>query len=118
MSSYELCDMWKSLESKSRQRIYAIIDFHATWCGPCKKFAPKFKELRSQYPDIIFANYDVDEYPKLADQLEISSVPTFILVDIRKMEIYRRIDGVNEKKITEYLKRLTLKTLDQNKLIS
>lgn len=40
-----------------------IIDFHASWCGPCKLIAPKLKKFAEQYTDAIFAKVDVDEVP-------------------------------------------------------
>lgn len=40
-----------------------VVDFHATWCGPCKLIAPKLKKFAEQYADAIFAKVDVDDVP-------------------------------------------------------
>jgi thioredoxin 1 len=40
-----------------------VIDFHATWCGPCKVIGPKFDGLKDQYPNFVFAKVDVDDVP-------------------------------------------------------
>lgn len=40
-----------------------IVDFHATWCGPCKLIAPKLAKFTETYADAVFAKVDVDEVP-------------------------------------------------------
>lgn len=55
-----------------------IIMFGATWCGPCKTFKPKFQNIGSENPDIVFAYCDVEETNALATELEIQSVPTVV----------------------------------------
>uniref|UniRef100_H2ZHR8 Thioredoxin-like protein 1 n=1 Tax=Ciona savignyi TaxID=51511 RepID=H2ZHR8_CIOSA len=54
-----------------------VIDFHATWCNPCKRIAPKFKELATQYPNILFIKVDVDQCSETARHYQVSSMPTF-----------------------------------------
>ncbi|KAJ3396221.1 Thioredoxin-2 [Lobulomyces angularis] len=38
-----------------------VVDFTATWCGPCKMVAPKFEEMSKKYPDAVFVKVDVDQ---------------------------------------------------------
>jgi thioredoxin 1 len=38
-----------------------VVDFHASWCGPCKVIAPKLKKLAEVTPDVVFSKVDVDE---------------------------------------------------------
>lgn len=67
-----------------------VIDFYATWCGPCKVIAPKFEELAKLYPNITFLKVDVDESGELVDQYNIHAMPTFVFlrdgVQIHKIE--------------------------------
>src|ERR1700747_769869 len=58
-----------------------VIDFTATWCGPCKAIAPKFDEMHKMFPKANFAKIDIDNpnTESVCNQLVISSVPTFIL---------------------------------------
>ncbi len=54
-----------------------VVDFTATWCGPCKTIAPYFEELSAKFPDIEFVKIDVDELEDLAAECGISAMPTF-----------------------------------------
>ena len=56
-----------------------VIDFTATWCGPCKMISPKFQELETKYPNCIFRKVDVDESQEISEQCSISAMPTFHL---------------------------------------
>lgn len=57
-----------------------IVDFHATWCGPCKMQAPILSELKSELGDKVkIIKIDVDQNQPLASQLGISGVPTMII---------------------------------------
>jgi thioredoxin 1 len=57
-----------------------LVDFWATWCGPCRMVAPIIDELSKSYQDKIgFAKINVDESPKLASQYGVMSIPTLII---------------------------------------
>jgi thioredoxin 1 len=58
-----------------------IIDFFATWCGPCQKIAPFFEELTFKYPTIEFIKVDVDEGEDIAEKMDILSLPTFLFME-------------------------------------
>lgn len=59
----------------------AIIDFYATWCGPCKTVAPILEELAEEYKDqIVIYKVDVDKEGELAQAFGIRSMPTFIFI--------------------------------------
>ena len=55
-----------------------IVDFYATWCGPCKQIAPKIEELAVKKPNVNFLKVDVDQSRELAMKYKISAMPTFI----------------------------------------
>lgn len=57
----------------------ALVDFNATWCGPCKMLAPVLKELDEERTDIEFFSVDVDANPVLSITNKIHSVPTLML---------------------------------------
>ena len=54
-----------------------VIDFTATWCGPCKMVGPKFVELAPEFPKVVFVKIDVDENADAAEACGISAMPTF-----------------------------------------
>ena len=57
-----------------------LVDFWATWCGPCKMVAPIVEELAEQYKDKLgFAKVNVDEAPKIASSYNVMSIPTLIV---------------------------------------
>ncbi|CUA67409.1 hypothetical protein RSOLAG22IIIB_03052 [Rhizoctonia solani] len=57
-----------------------LIDFHATWCGPCHMIAPEYQNLANANPGIIFTKVDVDAVPELSEQYGIRAMPTFKVV--------------------------------------
>lgn len=58
-----------------------VLDFWATWCGPCKMQAPIFEECEKEAGDTaVFGKIDVDEQPGLAAQFEVMSIPTIMVV--------------------------------------
>ncbi len=67
---------WKYLGDKP-----AIIDFHATWCGPCKQIAPVLAQLAAEYGDDIYIyKVDVDQEPDIAKAFGIRSVPSLLFI--------------------------------------
>jgi thioredoxin 1 len=54
-----------------------IVDFSATWCGPCKAIAPLFTELAAEHPQTVFAKVDVDECEETAETHGVNAMPTF-----------------------------------------
>ncbi len=62
-----------------------LVDFWATWCGPCRAVAPVLDELAEQNDKVLIAKLNVDEQQKIAYQYQVSSIPTFILFKDGKM---------------------------------
>ena len=57
-----------------------LVDFFATWCGPCRQMLPLVTELSEEMSDTVkIAKLDVDEAPNTAEKYEIQSIPTMIL---------------------------------------
>lgn len=58
-----------------------IVDFFATWCGPCRGFAPTFDAMAEEYGDRIdFYKVDVDKSEEVSDKFDIQTVPTLLVV--------------------------------------
>lgn len=61
--------------------IPVLVDFFATWCGPCKMLAPIIEELAAEYEGKVkICKVDVDNDPELAIKFEVSSIPTLVLL--------------------------------------
>lgn len=57
-----------------------VIDFSATWCGPCKAIAPFVEEMSTKYPNAHFLNVDVDECAETAASYGVTAMPTFVFL--------------------------------------
>ena len=56
-----------------------LVDFWATWCGPCRMIAPVLEEVAKERPDVIVCKVDVDEERELALEYGVSSIPTLLV---------------------------------------
>lgn len=57
-----------------------IVDFNATWCVPCKQFAPVFHEAAGKYEGVHFVSADIDKLPATAQAFQIEAVPTVVFI--------------------------------------
>lgn len=77
-----------------------LIDFYATWCGPCKMLAPIIEELAPKYEGKVkIVKLDVDENPDTAGQFSVQSIPT--LVFIKNGKELERLNGFQAKEVLE-----------------
>ncbi|KAF9225229.1 thioredoxin [Gyrodon lividus] len=56
-----------------------FIDFHATWCGPCKQISPAFSKLADTHRNdaVGFYKVDIDDHPEIAEAVQVTAMPTF-----------------------------------------
>lgn len=78
-----------------------LIDFWATWCGPCRALAPTIVELAKEYSGkILIGKLDVDENPATAEKFQVFSIPTMILFKDGK-EVDRLVGLCPKNRITD-----------------
>ncbi len=71
----------KEFKELLEQEGLVLVDFYATWCGPCKMLAPVLEELEAELKDdVTIAKIDVDAESDLAGEYRISSIPTLVLL--------------------------------------
>ncbi len=76
-------------------KVPVLVDFFATWCGPCKAVSPVVEELAEELTDAKVFKIDVDEQMELARQYRVMSIPTFLV--FKNGEMVRREMGARSK---------------------
>lgn len=78
-----------------------LVDFYATWCGPCQMMAPHIEELANEYSDVVIGKLDVDENPEIAQKYQVMSIPTIVFIKngevVEKLVGYQSKDALEEK---------------------
>ena len=74
-----------------------VVDFWATWCGPCMMLVPVMQELDGEMPGIKFCKVNVDDERDLAMEFQIDSIPTLLCVKGGK--VVKRLVGYREKDV-------------------
>lgn len=98
----------------SNQRHYlgdrpAIVDFHASWCGPCRVLGPMLEEIAAAYKgDIYVYKVDIDECEALADAYDIRSIPTTLFLPMRGQPV-RMVGAIHRHEIERLVREVLLK---------
>ena len=87
-----------------------VVDFTATWCGPCQMIAPAYKKMSEEYTDCVFIKVDVDENEETAEACGIQAMPTFKFFKNKESVVDEsgnafEIRGANESKLREAVEK-------------
>ena len=80
-----------------------IIDFYATWCGPCKAIAPQFTKASEKYTDVSFIKVDADKNKQVLEDLNITGLPTFLVV--KEKSVIDKLVGGSPSRFDELIKK-------------
>ncbi|KAL3231599.1 Thioredoxin-3, mitochondrial [Nakaseomyces bracarensis] len=94
-------EMLKLIKDPSK---LSVIDFYATWCGPCKAMVPFLSKFVDAYPEVNFYKVDVDESSDLAEYFGVSAMPTFVFA--KNDELLHKIRGANPAGLEKSIKEL------------
>ncbi len=70
---------FENVAAKSAKPV--LIDFWASWCGPCRMLSPVIDEVSEERDDVLFCKVNVDEEPELAKKFGVMSIPTLVLLE-------------------------------------
>ena len=81
-----------------------LVDFFATWCGPCKMLSPVLEEVANENPNIAVLKIDVDEVGELAARYGIQAIPTLFLLKDGKI-VNKGMGYLNKNQLTDFVNK-------------
>jgi thioredoxin 1 len=85
-----------------------VAEFGATWCGPCKRFAPTYEKISHTYADRAdFATFDIDQRPDIASHYKVAYVPTVLILDVNGKVKWRHSGILTEQELSKSIEKVT-----------
>lgn len=101
-----------TFESTLADNDIVIVDWWASWCGPCIAFAPVYEEVSSRHPDIVFGKVDTEAELGLASAAQIQSIPT-LMIFREQVLLFRQAGALPEQALEDIIAQAKALDMDQ-----
>lgn len=103
----------QNFEDHTDREGITLVDFWASWCGPCRQFAPIFERVSEKNPDVVFGKVDTEANADLAATFNISAIPTLLVIRDRVV-LYAQPGALPESALEDLLRQA--RDLDMEKV--
>ncbi|XP_027361560.1 thioredoxin H-type [Abrus precatorius] len=93
----------RCLREGNESKKLIVVDFTASWCGPCRFIAPFLAELAKKYTNVIFLKVDVDELKTVAQDWAVEAMPTFVF--LKEGTIVGKVVGAKKEELQQTLEK-------------
>jgi thioredoxin 1 len=101
-----------NIESVVDEGGLVLVDFWASWCGPCRMFGPVFERASERHPDAVFGKVDTEAQQELAASFDISSIPTLMIIR-DKVVLYAQPGALPEQALEELISQARQVDMDE-----